>query len=240
MSEDYTTQPRDAEGKFGERPHGEPMVALFDRNDGSFLHPSPSSTAEHCINFWSKAAIPDEVISQFEKAYLARYEEIFNRSFASRMAEFERKWRGEHPAPRKEKDLPAYEAELQSAKDAVSDQITDAAVQETTPQLVSYDIRQLIRATQMVWHRPRPKFENEGDKVLDYQVELYDGPMTLRDIAIKYRLEELHWTMEEIHADKGVKDIIAAIDRASDQVGQDVRNVGGDIRDTRRDRGYID
>ncbi|MFD1210908.1 hypothetical protein ACFQ36_02485 [Arthrobacter sp. GCM10027362] len=216
------------------------MTRLFDRGDGSFLHPSPSATAEHCIRFWSEIEIPDEIIVQFEKAYLARNRKRFKELYEARMNEIGRQWLAEKPTPKREKDQAGHEAAGVAYLGSRADEVTKAVDAQCPPQLVSYDVRQLVRAAQMAWHRPPQKFgAEEGEKVLEHQVELYDGEMSVRDIYLTYNLHELHRVLEEIKTDNGTDRLVKAIQDMSRGLGRDIREVQGEIYSQREDFGYI-
>ncbi|MGK3708673.1 hypothetical protein [Arthrobacter sp. IK3] len=170
-------------------------VGLFDRMDGSYFHPAPSATAEHCITFWGTVHIPDEIITQVENAYYRdRQQEIEedmeetmrlwtvewmkanpepgNWASASKVEEYNQRWRDEHEVHRL-KVLPSVEAKRPLA-------------------LGSYDAPQIIRAAQMNSNRPDPKrWPGEATKVMLHPVELFEGEMTVGDIGEKYRLARI-------------------------------------------------
>lgn len=206
-------------GQFTATVHAEAPVRLFNRSDGSFLKPSPSSTAEHCINFWSNVNIPDEIIEQAEKTYAAvRAEEIAtdleaasNRWAASYLAE--------NPQPRREgKDMDKWTERYNTELVAYQDEITEGITNSRPRYLGSYDARQIVRAAQMYHHRPHSlKFPQESDRVLDYQVELFDGVMTVEEIERVYQMDKIHFCLEEVQRDDRLQQLI--VDRLTEVSG---------------------
>ena len=171
------------------------LVRLFDRMDGTYYHPAPSATAEHCINFWANVEIPDEIITQVENAYYSdRQQEIDEdmeetmRAWTAewvkanpdpgawagkdRVEEYNQRWRGEHEVHRL-KVLPEVEA-------------------RRPIHLGNYDAPQIIRAAQMGSHCPdTEKFPGEIDKVMLHPVELFDGEMLVHEIHKKYAIDRV-------------------------------------------------
>jgi hypothetical protein len=194
-------------GQFTATVHGEAPVRLFNRSDGSFLKPSPSSTAEHCIQFWSNVTIPDEVIEQAEQTYdHVRGEEIATEMDAETDAWSER-YVANNPRPRREgRDLDRWEAQYAVDRDAFRDSIEEVITSRRPRYLGSYDARQIVRAAQMYHHRPHSlRFPEESRKVLDYQVELFDGVMSVDEIERVYEMDKIHFCLEEIIKDDSLE-----------------------------------
>lgn len=145
-------------------------VPLFDRMDGSFLHPSPSSTAEHCVEFWSTVEVPDAIISQSEAAYLKDRDREVDDDMVAAMATWTDDWAARNPEGKKTpKSTEERNAKYRSEHEAHRLSILHGVEAKRPPYMGSYDSRQPIRAHQMITNRPNSsKFPEESDKVLDY------------------------------------------------------------------------
>lgn len=199
-------------GQFTATVHGEAPVRLFNRSDGSFLKPSPSSTAEHCIQFWSNVTIPDEVIEQAEQTYdHVRSEEIATEMDAETDAWSER-YVASNPRPRRGgRDLDRWEEQFELDREAYRASIEEAITSRRPRYLGSYDARQIVRAAQMYHHRPHSlKFPEESQKVLDFQVELFDCVMSVDEIERVYEMDKIHFCLEEISKDDSLQRQIVA------------------------------
>lgn len=176
--------------------HPESPVKLFDRNDGSYLHPSPSATAEHCITFWSNVEVPDEIIDRSVDAYYGdRVQEVEDDMNAA-MAEWTNDWAAKNPEGKKtaKSDRDAkYRAEHEAHRQSILPRVEA----KRPDQMGSYDSRQLVRSYQMAINRPNPdKFPEESEKVLNHEIQLFDETLTVRDIQIKYQLHRIGSTIE--------------------------------------------
>lgn len=191
-------------GQFAAATHAESPVRLFDRGDGSFLKPSPSATAEHCIEFWSRIDVPDAVIDQvFDEYAVLRNSEISER-LNEEMTAWSVEWKAANPSPKREgKELTRLQSRYLEEFDAHQASITDRIYQEHPNQLGAYDARQLVRATQMKLHRPHPvKFPEESEKVMNHQIELFDETLTVAEIDAKYRLTRIAHALQSIFPPK--------------------------------------
>lgn len=206
-----------AGGQFSGNQHSESPVRLFDRNDGSFLKPSPSRTAEHCINFWSTVEIPDAIIDQVEKVYRdARAAEVTN-EMDTYMDKWEREWLAANPEP-KTKHVDEWKARFEQEREAYRLSILPT-VSVRPEKLGSYDSRQLVRAAQMLFHAPNfNRFPEETDKVLEHEIELYDEVLTVRQIEMKYGLYQLHYAMESVFKDNAEESILRQLSVGIDGV----------------------
>ena len=215
-------------GQFTATVHAESPVKLFNRSDGSFLKPSPSSTAAHCIDFWSNVSIPDEVIEQAEQTYAAvrADENAEDRRVAIETGSA--KYAADNPRPRRdgrEADRwdAQYAVDLAEYRASIEDSITNSRPRY----LGSYDARQVVRAAQMFYHRPHSlKFAEESERVLNYQVELFDGVMTVEEIERVYQMHKIHYCLEEIQKDDHLQRLM--VDRLT-EVSGGIRGVHQEI-----------
>lgn len=187
-----------------------PKTPLFDRPDGSFYKPSPSSTADHCINFWSAVQIPDEAINQVETIYhQARVAEVES-GVAHRLADWKQTWLQDNPKPRFKAD--EWEAKFAADRDAFVAQARQSLANERPMKLGLYDSRQLVRAAQMLYHAPDSKrFYDEHIAVRDHEIELFNETLTVEQIQDKYKLFQMHYAMEEVFEDDTQKQILEGI-----------------------------
>ncbi|MCC3265894.1 hypothetical protein [Arthrobacter gengyunqii] len=166
-------------------------VKLYDRTDGTYLHPAPSATAEHCINFWANVQIPDEIITQVENAYYYDRQQEINDDMEDTMREWTVQWMEANPEPPKKAGPAATEQYNQRFRDEheVQRQAILPEVESKRPvRLYAYDTPQIIRAAQMARHHPdKIKFPDEFDRVMTYPIELLDGEYQLHEINKKYR-----------------------------------------------------
>lgn len=170
-------------------------VRLFDRYDGTYFHPAPSATAEHCINFWASVRIPDEIITQAKNAYHADRQQEINDDMEDTMREWTIRWMKENPEPGRKAGPAATEEYNQRFRDEheVHRQKILPSVEAKRPlHLGSYDAPQIIRAVQMGLHCPNPDFfPDEVPKVMEHPVELIGGNLAVYDIWKKYDLNRV-------------------------------------------------
>lgn len=177
-------------GKFRSAEYAEPpregLGGIFDREDGSFLLPSPSKTAQHCIRFWSTVHVPDDIGLVFDRTYSSRgMQEKAKPEFAPALKE-RQEWAAENPDAtrtervlawrriKEERGLPARGFDLGS----------------------SYEVVPLLRASQMYYHAPSERFPEEREAVMNHPVELLDETLTVREIEEKYRFSAFHHVLE--------------------------------------------
>lgn len=205
-----------AGGQFASTTHSESPVRLFDRGDGTFLKPSPSATADHCIDFWSRIDVPDVVIDQvFEEYAVFRNKEIVDR-LEEEMSAWATAWNAEErnaPPKKPGKDLERLQARYQEEFHAHQESIKPRIFAEHPNQIGAYDARQLVRATQMRIHRPHPaKFPEETAKVMAHEIELFDETLTVEQIDEKYRLTNIKHAMQSIFPPKPNPEVQEALD----------------------------
>lgn len=217
-------------GQFTSPKHSESPVKLFDRTDGSFFKPSPSSTAEHCISFWSNVSIPDEIIRQVEDTYYARRQAEVEEGLTQRLGDWQQSWLQENPKPRFKVD--EWEARFASDRDAFAAQARQSLTDERPMKLGLYDSRQLVRAAQMLYHAPDSKrFYDEHIAVRDHEIELFNETLTVEQIQDKYKLFQIHYAMEAVFEDDTEKQILAGIDK----LNRNITVLSDDVIDTRRE-----
>lgn len=207
-----------------------PKVPLFDRVDGSFFNPSPSSTAEHCISFWNTVAIPDAIIYQVMATYYEKRKSEVESGVAQRVAEWKANWLQENPQPRFKVDQ--WEAKFQVEHATIKARAVEDLTNERPMKLGSYDSRQLVRAAQMFYHLPNPnRSPKENIKVRDHGIELYDETLTVEQIEDKYKLHRIHYSMETTFVDTTMTQILQAIK----DVNSNLSIVSEEVIDARRD-----
>jgi hypothetical protein len=193
-------------GRYDFAYHPESPVKLFDRNDGSYLHPSPSATAEHCITFWSNVEIPDDIISQTEEVYRADRDQEVDDDMTAAMASWTDEWADANPEGKKTpRSTDERNAKYRSEHEAYRLSILPEVEAKRPLAMGSYDSRQLIRAYQMVVNRPNPdKFPEESEKVLNHEMQLFDEVATIRDIHLKYQLHRIGGNIKgQVKIDEG-------------------------------------
>lgn len=214
-------------GRYDFAYHPESPVKLFDRNDGSYLHPSPSATAEHCITFWSNVEIPDEIISQSVSAYYSDRELEVEDDMNAAMASWTDDWAADNPEGKKtpksteERNI-KYRAEHEVYRLSILPE-----VEAKRPLLMGeYDARQLIRAYQMVVNRPSAdKFPEESEKVLNHEMQLFDETAAIRDIYLKYQLHRISGSIRgQVKVDEGqaVLDAIGQTNELLAGIGKEI------------------
>lgn len=189
-----------------------PTTPLFDRNDGTFLKPAPSRTAEHCITFWDSVAIPDEFITQMEDTYFKYRTQEVEKGLDSQVTAWAQQWLQENAQPKKQADIDAWNARFAAEREEFMTRVRDELTAEYPMRLGSYDSRQLVRAAQMFFHIPHPtKYLKENIKVRDHPVELFDEVLTVEEIENKYSLYRMHGALERIFEDTTQKDILGEL-----------------------------
>jgi hypothetical protein len=206
-------------GQFTATVHAESPVKLFNRSDGSFLKPSPSSTAAHCIDFWSNVSIPDEVIEQAERTYASVRAEEIAADLKTATDAWTATYMANKPRPaRAGREADRWDAQYASDLDEYAASIEDDITTSRPRYLGSYDARQIVRAAQMFYHRPHSvKFPEESQRVLNYQVELFDGVMTVEEIEHVYQMHKIHFCLEEIQKDDHLQRLM--VDRLTEVSG---------------------
>lgn len=161
---------RGLDGKFAATMKPEAQVEplkLFDREDGTFLDPPASKTAEHCVRFWSAVKIPDEIVVAFRDS-----QELDRRQRASD----ELQTQYDHWLEQWKQGRPQYTKEERSAawREYSLEHQIDARIAAKYPALAHPDASQAIRAMQMFRFRPDPnRWPDESQAVLDHQIETW-------------------------------------------------------------------
>ncbi|QOD05893.1 hypothetical protein [Pseudarthrobacter sp. BIM B-2242] len=217
-------------GQFTSPKHAESPVKLFDRTDGSFFKPSPSSTADHCINFWSNVQIPDEIIRQVEVTYHERRKAEVETDLNQRLADWKQSWLQENPKPRFKVD--EWESKFAADQNAFVAQARESLTNERPMKLGLYDSRQLVRAAQMLYHAPDSRrFYDEHIAVRDHEIELFNETLTVEQIQDKYKLFDMHYAMESVFEDNTEKQILEGIN----SLNRNMTVLSEDVIDSRRD-----
>ena len=195
-------------------------VKLFDRYDGTYFHPAPSATAEHCINFWANVEIPDEIITQVEDAYYRdRQQEIID-DMEDTMRDWAIEWMKTNPAPGKREGSNATEAYNQRFRDeheAHRIRILPQVEAKRPIALGSYDSTQIIRAAQMGMHRPDPnKFPGEIAKVMMQPIELFDGHSVVHEIHKKYDVPRFAPYIQALVEDDSASEMLEALETTNE------------------------
>lgn len=205
-------------GQFAANNHAEAPIKLFDRTDGSFLKPAPSATAEHCIEFWSNVEIPDEIITQVETEYMKVRSAEIDSDMEDAMGQWRSRWEAENPVP-KDRYLAEYQERFKQEYEQHRRAILPSVEAKRPPALGEYDSRQLIRATQMLIHRPvARRFPGEGDKVLLEPIELFDETLAVYDIEQKYRLSAVRYAMSKVFQSESEMALLRAIEGQSEKL----------------------
>lgn len=151
--------------------------------DGTYYHPAPSATAEHCINFWVTVEIPDGIISQVEDAYYAERQQGINEHMKEAMRAWTVEWMKTNPEPgnwASKYDIEDYNQRWRDEHEVHRVKVLPEVEARRPLALGSYDSTQIIRAAQMVRHCPDPK-------VMMHPVELFDSEMAVHEIHKLYK-----------------------------------------------------
>ena len=208
-------------GQFAATAHAESPVKLFDRADGTFFKPSPSSTADHCISFWSTVAIPDEIVTQLEDVYYQTRLSEVQQQVDAQTEVWAQQWLVEHPKPKRNSQEAEWNAQFAADREAFMGPLREQLEAERPMKLDMYDSRQLVRAAQMLYHIPsQRKFPVEENlKVRDHQIELYNEVLTVEEIQEKYQLFKLHYCLERIFQDTTEKEMLEEMRTLSSIMG---------------------
>jgi hypothetical protein len=184
-------------------------TTLFDRYDGTFLKPGPSSTAEHCITFWDTVAIPDVIITQAEEVYARKRAKEVEEGLEAQVSAWAQQWLQENHQPKKKADIDAWNARFAAEREPFMTRVREELTAVRPMWLGSYDSRQLVRAAQMYFHIPHPhKFPEENIKVRDHPLDLFNEVLTVEEIEAKYSLYSMHGALEQVFEDTTQKDIL--------------------------------
>lgn len=171
-------------------------VRLFDRMDGTYYHPAPSATAEHCINFWANVAIPDEIITQVENAYYKDRQQEIDEDMEETMRVWTVEWMKANPEPGRwasNYETEAYNQRWRDEHEVHRLKVLPEVEARRPLHLGSYDAPQIIRAAQMGKHCPdSEKFPGEIDKVMMHPVEFFSGELVrVHEIHKRYQLPRI-------------------------------------------------
>jgi hypothetical protein len=176
-------------GKFRATTYAEPpaegLGGIFDRNDGSFLLPSPSKTSQHCIRFWGTVNVPDDIALVFDRMYSARgLREKAMPEFAPALKE-RAEWLAQNPDATRTERVLAWRRIKQEHN-----------LPARGFDLSNYEVVPLLRAAQMYYHAPSERFPEEREAVMNHQIELLDETLTVKEIEEKYRFASFHHVLE--------------------------------------------
>ncbi|XKH58641.1 hypothetical protein LG293_16450 (plasmid) [Citricoccus nitrophenolicus] len=220
--------PRSTGGQFVEtmkpEAQGVEPLKLFDREDGSFLNPPASRTAEHCIKFWSTVEIPDEIVVAFRDAQRAEREQ---RVQPYRQAEFDawyQQWAPSNPGATAQQWTPAWE---QYAKtNGVEERL-----EEKVPSLAYQDASQAIRALQMIRMAPdEQRWPEETQTVREHQIETFRGVVPALELCKTHKLIRVAGVLDRMPEQRVQGDgLNPAIVQALNQLIQETRGVRDDL-----------
>lgn len=194
----------------------ESPVKLFNRDDGSYMHPSPSSTAEHCIEFWSNVSIPDEIIAQVESAYYNDRVAEINEDMKVSMDDWSNAWAQVNQPPEKAKYMDAHNQRFRDEHETYRLSILAEVESRRPARLGKFDSRQIIRAYQMALNRPAPeRFPGEEDKVFDHEVELFDETLTVEEVELKYRIDRIKGYVLRLRGDGSQAAVLEAAEETN-------------------------
>lgn len=208
-------------GRWTGQNHPESGVQLFDRLDGTFLHPAPFKTAEKCIEFWSTVEIPDEIIDQVTEAYHQAWEAESDARIDAAMEAWQQQWFAANPQPTRDKHIAEWDAKFKAEREpyrlSVVSVVEEQLASERPQYLGEYDAPQLIRAARMWYHAPNAdRFPEEDAKVGGHPIELFDGFTTVDEIEEKYKLSSIGPSMERIYPDDSTDRIVDALSSLGD------------------------
>lgn len=195
-------QPRHGNGRFANKHHPEASVTLqlFDREDGTFLNPPASRTAEHCARFWSTVQIPDEIFLAFRDANLAHRAQRVDAAWKERSAQWAAQWDAENPPPKRENQMQAWRDLRQTAwqNHAIETDI-EGQIASEHPVLHRDDVSQAIRVAQMAKYAPSPeRWPDEAEKIFSYPVETFYGETTVRDFHFAHHLGDIDGVLDRL------------------------------------------
>lgn len=175
-------------------PSDDAYVQLFDApGGGTFFFPPPMSTAEECLEFWTKVPIPDSTAARFSTALFRRQNAQIEALRAAKIEALNGRWMAQNPKPRLGSGVGDWKTsqELTVATntktiDALSDQDIDPDAAH------KLDILQLIRIAKMIESRPDQRlFPREEELLFETKIELYGGVQTIRDAWFRFDLAGL-------------------------------------------------
>lgn len=123
------------------------------------------------------------------------------------MGSWRDKWPEKNPKPARKKEVEAWEQRYRQEHEAYRLQVLPQAEERRASQLNVYDAPQVIWAWKMFHNSPNnARWPEASKKVMNHQVEIFDGPMTVQEINMAYRLDRISSATERIfHAGEGAK-----------------------------------
>lgn len=213
-------------GQFAPEQRQETSVRLFDRDGGTYFNPAPSKTAKHCIEFWGNVQIPDEIIDQVKVAHHRDRVKHVDEIMENWMGQWREEWPEKNPKPSRKKDVADWEQRYRDEHETYRLHVLPQAETERAGQLGRYSAPQVIRAWKMVQHIPDGvRWPEERQAVLDHEVELYEGNLTVGQIYSKFRLDRISDATDRIyHADESDRllEALQQVDRRLAGVHQEI------------------
>lgn len=194
-----------------------PRVQLFDRMDGTWFRPAPFSKVDLCVDFWNAVEIPEGLADEFQEAYGNAVTEEVTAAVNEVMVPWGEGWIAANPKPKREKDHAEYEARFTALFNEKQDAVR-AEQRAKHPEMAWYDVSQLLRATQMLRFRPYGPYAEEGDRIFDEYVELYEETVTIEQVEQKYRLSRLWPLMRQAPLPAGAAAVVGAIEGLSGKI----------------------
>lgn len=190
---------RNADGTYGFGTHSEAEVRLFDTHrGGTFFNPTPPSTAKACVEFWSNVDAPDDAIDRFSRALKVQQAQELNEALTAALESRRIVWATANPMPQRPKDIDAWNAEYAQVHRENLDELSNLSDEELLPGAAhKFDLQQLARVAQMVEFGPSARrFPEEHEALMETNIELYNGPVTVRDAWNRHGLGELQHHLE--------------------------------------------
>lgn len=157
-------------------------TSLYNRKEGTFLNPPPSSEAIHCIWFWSNVTIPDAIALGFRSAWATADQKRLNEHLDSSYKSWWAQAKAQYPNATTDQ-LQAGWVDHRDGEQMIQNWRQD------NPEAVLYEASQLIRALMMrLWVPDDAVYPEEYQKVMDHLVEICSGHYTVSELVDRYHL----------------------------------------------------
>lgn len=179
------TQPRAANGQFGEKEGSAPEIGLTDFKDANFEYPPARyASAEDVIRFWEGVPVPSSALDAMRVSYTlarSRYREAGADSNTALLYQNNPTWREEQ-----ERDPGAWIARIQAAQEAGAAAAEQDWASKFEPEIARHEARDVARAIQMWQYADLTGSAEEAARVRNHTVNIGGADMTVEHVRQRY------------------------------------------------------
>lgn len=183
-------QPREDNGRYGQKTHSPPEVPLAEEVHGSFLFPPDSwNGVDDYLTFWKTQPISDDALTNFVSAYAADWDEWA----VPLIREHLHDWGNGEGGLQARREAGDDKDKLWRLREAEADAF-EARLELTRPRRIKSGlVRHVARAAQIIQNRSSLRTEEDqaeaGRAVMYYNAD--NEPWTAAELWDRYRLSDI-------------------------------------------------